>query len=283
MNLYRVVPFKRLQQIAEQNALAFVSYRTFKDDPHEASLIQALSTQDGVKHVVDVLKQNGYPPASVTPLVIAARSAAASAFMQCWTRTPEHNLMWDRYGDGADAVRMTMNDDCQGRLPGWISFNHARYEDSFDLWREIQLVTAAQKSVSISSTMIWTTSGGKDLGFWNVDFRKSLTFKLKAYKHENEVRLLTPILNDFVIPRQARQPAPWANHPANNKDVTLIPIGNVANVIASVMVGPRATADLQRDVEAFCATHGLVYEGKSMLMTRRYTGSRKIFADDPDD
>jgi len=283
VNLYRVVPFSRLKQIAEQNALAFVSYRTFGDDPHEASLIQALSTQDGVRHVVDVLKQNGHLPASVTPLVIAARSADASAFMQCWTRTPEHNLMWDRYGDGANAVRMTMDDTRQSNLPRWVSFNAARYEDTFDLWREIQLVTAAQKSASISSTMIWTTSGGKDLGLWNVDFRKSLTYKLKAYEHENEVRLMTPIFNDFVVPGQARRPAPWANHPGGNKNVTLIPIGNIANIVTSVMVGPRATAELQRDVEAFCVTHGLIYEGKSMLMTPRYTGSNKIFANDPDD
>lgn len=283
MNLYRVLPFKRLKQIEEQRALAFVSYRTFHEDPHEASLIQALSTQDGLREVVAVLKRNGHLPASVTPLIIAARSADASAFMQCWTRTPQHNLMWDRYGDGANAVRMTMDDTRQRNLPDWISFNDARYEDSFELWREIQLVTAPQKSMSISSTMIWTTSGGKDLGMWNVDFRKSLTYKSKAYEHENEVRLMTPILNDFVFPRERRQPAPWAIHPEGNKHVTLIPIGNIANIVASVMVGPRATAELEREVEEFCATHGLVYEGKSMLMTPPYKGSRKIFANDPDD
>jgi hypothetical protein len=283
MDLYRVIPFKRLQQIADQAALAFVSYRSFEDDPHEASLIQALNTQDGLKEVTEVLKEHGEHPASALPLIMAARSADASAFMQCWTKTEEHNLMWERYGDGGNAVRLKMDDAGQSNLPPWISFNDARYEDSFDLWKEIQLVTAAQRSVSISTPLTWQSGEGGLFKSGIIDFRKSLTFKLKAYHHENEVRLMTPIANDMVSPGQSRPSAPWVNHPGGNTNVTLVPIGSVKNVVTSVMAGPRATDEFQRDVDAFCKTHGLVYEGKSLLMTPRFTGSKKIFTNDPDD
>lgn len=283
MDLYRVVPFKRLQQMTEQKALAFVSYRSFEDDPHEASLIRALSTNDGLKDVMRVLKQHGQHPGSALPLILAARSADASAFMQCWTKTPEHNLMWERYGDKENAVRLRMSDEGQTNLPPWISFNDARYEDSFDIWKEIQLVTSPVRRTSISTVLAWQSGRDNIFSSGSIDFRKSLAFKLKAYAHENEVRLMTPIFNDITSPGKQSAPAPWAVHPNGNKNVILVPIGDVDRIVTSVMAGPRATDEFEASVEAFCKTHGVAYEGKSLLMTPKYKGSKKLFTSDPDD
>lgn len=289
MDLYRVVPFKRLKQIAEQSALAFVSYREFTDDPHEASLLQALTTSDGLKEVIAVLEANGENPATLAPLIMSARNADASAFMQCWTRTPENNLMWDRYGkeDGvtpSNAVRMRMTDAGQENLPGWITFHEARYEKEFDIWAELKLVTSQTTRASISTVLTWSSNGANSAlyqtGIW--DFTHSLTFKLKAYEHENEMRLMTPILNSNSVSSGKRETAPWQNVPGK-PNLALVPIGKVKNVIASVMTGPEASDRLQSDVEAFCRTHEIEYEGKSILQTRRFTGSKKILTSDPDD
>lgn len=289
MDLYRVVPFKRLQQIADQSALAFVSYRAFTDDPHEASLLQALTTSDGVKEVSAVLKAKGEDPSTLLPLIMAARNADASAFMQCWTRTPEHNLMWERYGkepnvEANNAVRMRMTEAGQANLPRWISFHEARYEDKFDIWKELKLVTSQPQKMSISTVMTWSSNGANSSlfqsGVW--DFRHSLTFKLKAYEHENEIRLMTPILNSQDVFGGKREAAPWQNFPGN-PNLSLVPIGNIKNVVASIMTGPEASDELQHEVEAFCKKHGIGYEGKSNLRTPRFTGSKKIFTADPDD
>ena len=289
MDLYRVVPFKRLQQIADQSALAFVSYRVFTDDPHEASLLQALTTSDGVKEVCAVLKEKGEDPATLIPLIVAARNADESAFMQCWTQTPEHNLMWERYGkernvEANNAVRMRMTEAGKANLPGWVTFHEARYEENFDIWKELKLVTSQPQTMSVSTVMTWSSNGANSTlfqsGIW--DFRNSLTFKLKAYEHENEIRLMTPILNSQNVFGGKRETAPWQNFPGN-PDLSLVPIGDIKNVIASIMTGPEATDELQLEVQAFCRKHGLEYEGKSNLRTRRFTGSKKIFTADPDE
>lgn len=289
MDLYRVVPFKRLQQIADQSALAFVSYRAFTDDPHEASLLRALTTCDGVKEVCAVLKDKGEDPATLLPLIMAARNADASAFMQCWTRTPEHNLMWDRYGkernvEANNAVRMRMTEAGQANLPRWISFHEARYEAQFDIWTELKLVTSQSQTMSTSMVLIWSSNRANsalfESGIW--DFRHSLTYKSKAYEHENEIRLMTPILNNQDVFAGRRETAPWQNFPGNS-NLSLVPIGDVKNVIASIMTGPEAGDELQREVEAFCQKHGIGYEGKSDLRTPRFTGSKKIFTADPDE
>jgi hypothetical protein len=283
MDLFRVVSFDNLKRVAAQKALAFVSYRKFEDDPHEASLIQALITNDGLKEVLAVLKKHGEHPASLIPLIQAARSADASAYMQCWTKTPEHNLMWERYGDGANAVRMRMTEAGQANLPQWITFHEARYEKEFDICKELQAVTAQPKRGSVSTVLSWQSSPSALMHAGTIDFRSSLTFKLKAYDHENEVRLLTPIFNDFVSPGQKPKNPPWFNSPNGSLDITLVPIGDIKNVVASVMVGPDGSDDLQRDVAEFCENLGIAYEGKSLLKTRRFTGSKKIFKGDPDD
>ena len=222
-------------------------------------------------------------PATVLPMIMAARSADASAYMQCWTRTPEHNLMWERYGDGQNAVRVRMTEAGFGRLPGWISSHEARYEDTFDIWKELQLVKSALGPMSVSTMLTWSSVPSRLPQSGVIDFRHSLTFKLAAYAHENEIRLMTPIMNDFGTTSGKPKPPPWVNSPGGNSNVTLVPIGPIQNVIASVMVGPQADDEFQRQVEAFCKTNGLEYEGKSSLRTRRYTGSKKIFTSDPDD
>jgi hypothetical protein len=94
---------------------------------------------------------------------------------------------------------------------------------------------------------------------------------------------MTPIYNDLGMPMKAAQSAPWFNNSSGNPDLTLVQIGAIRNVISSVMAGPKANDDHQRAVEAFCVKHGLKYEGKSLLRTSRYTGSKKIFTSDPDD
>jgi hypothetical protein len=289
MDLYRVVPFKRLQQIVEQSALTFVSYRTFKDDPHEASLLRALTTSDGVKEISAVLKAKGENPATLLPLIMGARNADASAFMQCWTRTSEHNLMWERYGkdpnvEANTAVRMRMTEEGQSNLPRWVSFHDARYEDQFDIWTELKLVTSQQQRMSTSIVLNWSSKGSDSDIFQSSmwDFRQSLTFKLKAYQHENEVRLMTPILNRHDGFSAERETAPWKNF-SGNSNLSLVPIGKIKNIIASIMTGPEASDDLQREVEAFCQKHGIAYEGRSNLRSPRFTGSKKIFTTDPDD
>lgn len=289
MDLYRVMKFSRFEQITTQKALAFASHRKWVDDPHEAPLIQALTTNDGLVDVLRVLKEHGEIPARMVMLTFLARCADASVYMQCWTKTPEHNLMWDRYGDGSNAVRARMTEAGQRNLPNWITLHNARYEDEFDIWKELEAITAKQQRASISTIITWSSapsvlsSGQNSLfgsGFF--DLRKSFTFKLKAYEHENEVRLMTPIFNDFAKPGKVSTP-PWSNSPNGDPDMTLVPIGDIKNVISSLMVGPQADDDLQRSVEQFCRKHGLEYEGKSLLRTRRYTGSKKIFTTDPED
>lgn len=57
-----------------------------------------LTTSDGVKEVCAVLMAKGRDPATLLPLIMGAHNAETRAFMQCWTRIPEHNLMLERYG-----------------------------------------------------------------------------------------------------------------------------------------------------------------------------------------
>jgi hypothetical protein len=288
MDLFRVVPFKRLQQIAHQSAFTFVSYKLFTDDPHEALLLRALTTNDGVKKVCEVLKSNGQDPSTLLPLIISARAADTSAYMQCWTYTPEHNLMWDRYGkekgvNENNAVRMRMTEAGQRNLPQTISTHEVRYQDDHDIWNELQLVTSQPAEFSTSMVLTWSSNGKSDLhrsGMW--DFRHSLTLKKKAYDHEREIRLMTPIWNSQKAMAGRRDPAPWQNVPGN-PSLSQIPIGQTKNVIASVMTGPEATDDLQREVEEFCRIQGIKYEGKSDLRTAPFNGSNKICTFDPDE
>lgn len=283
MDLFRVTSFEKLKRIAEQQALPFVSYRKFDDDPHEGSLLQALMTNDGLKDVIKVLKEHEENPSLALSFIQGARSADASAYMQCWTRTKEHNLMWERYGDGANAVRMRMTEAGRSNMPKWITFHEARYNEEFDIWKELQITTKEQQRVSISTVLTWQSEPSKLMLSGHIDFRESLTFKFDAYKHEDEVRLMTPILNDLTSPGEEPETPPWFNNPRGDKDVTLIPIGDIRNVIASIMVGPDADYDLKQNVEKFCDEFGLIYEGKSLLKTRKYTGSKKIFTADPED
>ena len=110
-----------------------------------------------------------------------------------------------------------------------------------------------------------------------------MTFKLAAYRHENEVRLMTPIHNPGMSRDNQRNPSPWWNNPSGSKDVTLLPIGEIANIVAGVMAGPSASDSLQRELEALCKSEKIQYEGKSTLRTERYTGSTRIFNYDPNE
>lgn len=268
MDIFRVMQFSKLVRIAETSTLAFVSYRKFSEDPHEGSLIRALTTSDGVEDVYRALKRDSHPMFLLL-LISGARSANRTVFMQSWTKKAEHNLMWRHYAIETDdagrqtsknAVRVRMTEAGRKNLPRIIFAVDARYEPEFDILKEIDLVYRN--------------------GF--IDFQHSLRFKLDAYQHEDEVRLMTPIYNDIVSPLSQSAPLPpWWHNPNGDEDVTLIPLESLKDVFHSVMAGPEADDQFQNKVERFCKLHGVLYEGKSMLQTPRYTGSSKIFTSDP--
>ena len=157
MDLFRVMPINRLRQIAKERTLAFVSYRVFNDDPWEAMLVRALLRNDGIKDVADILLEQG-DISALPGLIEAARNADASAYLQCWTKTSEHNLMWDRYGDGNDAVRVRMSNAGRANLPAWITFFEARYEDAFDIRQELRHL-ASESEVTVSSIIMMNFGG----------------------------------------------------------------------------------------------------------------------------
>ena len=156
--IYRIFPRDRFLQLfhEEQNALVLP---TMWDDPFENAILKA-----------EVRTSNG---------ALGHFSFHSDVYGQCWTLETASDAMWQIYSRNSDAVRVRTT---VGRLIESLSASQAD-------WAHVSCFIGRVEYMSEKRLRKFGSTVFKD-GITPNAVARSLLAKRRAYKHENEVRLI---------------------------------------------------------------------------------------------
>lgn len=264
-SIYRFEKIERFRQLVDEKALTFVLPELWPDK-NEGFLFRAVQSQKGVAKVMEALN-NVFPNAKPDGLEVALLMAfQQSRYAQCWSKCPENDALWKGYD-----IRIEAERDDVSKLDG-IEAHDVRYVDSIDLDEELRSIFSYPDEKTVS----WRSE--------NV-----LLIKRTQFSHEEEVRLLTKVIEKNVVNRKP----PWVipamlevfrreyqegkrtkeDFERGVKDLKemiisstrKVSIAHVPNFIRSVMLSPRAPSVIDVEMARFCAQHSLNYLGKSRM------------------
>jgi len=253
---------QRFRQLVDEKALTFVLPELWPDK-NEGFLFRAVQSQEGVAKVQEALK-NVFPNTKTFGLEVALLMAfQQSRYAQCWSKCPENEALWKGYD-----VRIEAERDDVSKLDD-IEAHDVRYVDSIDLDEELMSLFSYPDEKTVS---------------WRLE--NVLLIKRTQFSHEQEVRLLTKVIEKNVVNRKP----PWVIHAMVEvfrreyqegkitkeeferrvNEMTISPtmkvsIAHIPNFIRSVMLNPFAPSEIDRQMAIFCAQHSLNYLGKSRM------------------
>jgi hypothetical protein len=259
-SIYRFERIGRFSQLVEETALTFVLPELWPDK-NEGFLFRAVESEEGVHKVQEaILKIRPTPHGmEIGFLQIYKRSRYA----QCWSKCPENDALWKGY-----QVRIEVDRDDIPRLDGVKAYD-VRYVDSINLEDELK------------SFFVYLNGGS--IGF---NLENALLTKRMVFSHEQEVRLLTEIVEKNVVDRQPDWAIPALVEISRREykegkitkeqfqqevdKVTIsrmkkVAFAHVPNFIRSVMLHPHAPTRIDIEMARFCAKHSLKYLGKSKM------------------
>jgi hypothetical protein len=259
-SVYRFERLDRFRQLVEEKALTFVLPELWPDK-NEGFLFRAVQSEEGIQRVIEALKKT--PPRSYGLEVGLLQAFRQGRYAQCWSSCPENDALWRGY-----QVRIEADRDDVSKLDGVKAYD-VRYVESISIEDEIRLIFEYPDD----RTTAWKSEG-------------ILLVKRKQFSHEQEVRLLTEIVEknvvdrhpDWVIPaiveilrREYREGKMTTEQFEQEvKKVTIsrtkkVCFAHVPNFIRSVMLHPHAPPEANAQVARFCAEHSLKYLGKSKM------------------
>ncbi|MBU3187672.1 DUF2971 domain-containing protein [Clostridium estertheticum] len=253
--------FESFVDIIQRQVLTFVSPAEW-EDPFESYLFKAVKNDEGTKKVMRILKE-------ITPKYAQANMEILKRFEfcikgQCWTNTGESDALWRIYSNNKMAIRIEVEEDKINRLNN-VTINEVKYSNKLSLEAELQQMRVAD----------------------TLDVRKAFCSKRSAFKHENEVRLLSGINVDAVLSDSIKMQKlsleqlkkdgkinetqythiltkviNYQGEPKLNKTISF---EHIDGFIKSVMLHPSAPKWFEDTLKFFCETHKLNYVGKSKL------------------
>jgi hypothetical protein len=257
---------QRFCQLVDERALTFVLPAAAWPDENEGFLFRAVQSQEGQAKVLKAL-QNVFPKTKGHGLAIGLLKAFRQGhYAQCWSKCPENDALWRGY-----QVRIEVDRDDISKLDG-IKAHDVRYVNSIDLEEELKLVF---------------THIDEEKFAWRPE--NVLLIKRTQFSHEQEVRLLTKIIDENVVNRTQ----PWVavilpkvfhreylegkitkeEFERNLEELKKIIISttrkvsfaHIPNFIRSVMLHPHLPNEIDRQMARFCTQHSLNYLGKSRM------------------
>ena len=146
------------------------------------------------------------------------RRGRAGSYVSCWTRgTHDSMALWQLYGGVRTSVAITTT---VGRL--------------------VRVALAWNRNVIIHRVKYVDHSKVKE---YVIDrYNDMLQFKHRAYKHENEVRLIVPQQGDN-----------WEENPLDMR----LPVAGLEELVRTVVIAPEATPQHVEVVKDLCAKYGL--------------------------
>lgn len=164
--IYRIFPRKRFQQLFRENRNTMV-LPTKWDDPFENVILKA--------EVVTSAGERGN------------FSFHDDVYGQCWTLETASDAMWQIYSRNKNAVRVRTT---VGKLIGSLRAGHSQWADSTCFIGRVEYLKEAE--LKDFGRTVFKNYGRAEA------IARSLLVKRRAYKHENEVRLI------YIEPRNMK-------------------------------------------------------------------------------
>lgn len=269
ISIYRFISFEAFVNIVQTQALTFVNHELW-DDPYEGYIFKALKTDEGQKQI-EALAKKIFPNHHY---LIAMLYQFKNTFHgQSWTECEESDALWRIYSSNNRAVRIEVNTSSIRDLSD-VSCDRIIYKDFSSLEDEIR-------------DLIKKT--GSKIG---VDIKRILLRKRTAFKHEEEVRLLTKVNLNYLTDNKSRQQRDLMNQGLlcmkkkgditdkefqtgweDNNKIKEIPqsvskkIENIDNFIKSVVIHPLSSKWYVDTVKEYCKRNNINFIGKSKLYT----------------
>ena len=266
-SIYRFTSFDSLVDLTQSDKITLVNHHLW-EDPYEGFLFKVIHHKES--EVLDILKK--ISSHNYMPFFIALKTMSNCLFGQSWTKCEESDALWRIYSYDNKAIRVEVKIENISKLEK-VTQNEIVYSDFEDLEEEIKSIVDSSKSNAIH------------LG-------KVLLRKRKAFKHEEEVRLLSHIdlncLPDNKTPEsrslmnqalshfkkkgaisQKDFESGWENNNKNRQlqKVKDIDFSHIPNFIESIMVHPFAPTHYVNTVKQYCEINKLPFTGKSKLYT----------------
>lgn len=176
--------------------------------------------------------------------------------------------MRDSSGDKHNAIRLRTTAKRLSKTYPTLTLLPIWYEP-FDIVRGLEMLSYLPSGYVDTSTLIVCSSQpSKILGNF-LDIRNGFTVKDPAFMHEAEWRLITPFVHESMFPssmHSERKPT----HYSGDAQLLAVPFRELRDFITGITVGPRASSELERQVERLCKSLHIFYEGKSQLRTGRF-------------
>lgn len=268
--IYRLLPFTRFKEVAEAQSLAFVTYDMWPEDPYEGFLLRLLELEEGRRQIVLYMQcMPSHLRPTVGPFVITSlmQRYRRMVHLQSWTACPESNLMWKAYSHNRSAVRISTTLEKVRQLPGIRDFA-VKYTDTLYLEEELDRVVRHNK----------------------FDPQSIFASKRIEFKHEEEIRLVTQVDNDYapiaptmapsvieidqlfkvgLITAEEKEDALNRYDPCR-KSIKPVSIAHVNQFIESVLVHPEADDSLVTEVREFCKAKNIHFLGRSQMNVFRF-------------
>jgi hypothetical protein len=257
-SIYRFVKIGRFLQLIEEKALMFVLPDLWRDD-HEGYLFRAVRLQDKVGEVLQAIYK--IAPNSDGLEIALLTGFNKARYGQCWSRCPENAKLW-----AGCQIRIEADRDDVSKLDG-IRAHDIRYVDSVNIEDEVR----ALFSYPDEKTTGWMSE-------------RVLLVKRKEYQYEEEVRLLTEIVEENVVNRPPDRLIPamvevFRRQCEEGKitkeqfqqevnkvvisPIRRVSVAHVPNFIRSIMLEPSAKSEVDAKMARFCTEHSLNYLGRS--------------------
>lgn len=259
-SIYRFMSFESFVDMIQRNALTFV-YHELWEDPYEGFLFKAIKDARGKEQILTILKK--LTPEYVMLNFGVLLKFGRTIYGQSWTKCPESDALWRIYSNGQKSIRIEVSIKDISRLEG-VKSHDIKYSKSFSL--ESQLKKIFKKNKTYLHNILLT--------------------KRTAFKHEQEVRLLTDIDLDYLPNDQTTFPPEALKVFLESGEITkeqfetginsinrkkILPdekyifFDHIDNFINSVMLHPLAPKWFDETLIRFCEDKGLKFLGKSKL------------------
>lgn len=265
-SIYRFLSFDSFVDLIQRKELAFVHHDLW-EDPYEGFLFKAITDPEGLKRIDAILKKHSFRDSEFFKATLLLMRDCMHG--QSWSQCPESDALWRIYAHENKSIRIEVKKENISQLKE-VTQNEIIYSDFYDLEEEILSMIGNNK----------------------VHLGKVLLRKRTAFKHEEEIRLLTnvdlsylkdnktaeqralmnkglQVLRDRGQISEAEFQTGWSNNnkTINPDKVKYIGFKHIDNFIESILLHPLSPDWFVETVQMYCKLNNIRYLGKSKLYT----------------
>ena len=268
--LYRFTSFQSFVDVVQSKQLTFVKPESW-DDTYEGYVYKLIYKRRNFNKLYEEIKK--IAPDFDTDLK-KLREESKRIYAQCWTKNIESDALWRINAHGKMAVRIEIDAKDVPKLSEFsrnVTLEEVDYEENLNLVKELKKIIfpTQRSSITISTPT------------------KGIVTKRKAFKHEEEIRLIhmrPPVGHIESVDsikalnkRKKKIEELFANNQINESTynylktnptagkVIKIPFDHIPNFIKSVMLHPQAPEWFNHTLRKYCEINDLNYLGKSKL------------------